>query len=364
MRIGIIGCGMIAQIMHIPYVAELPEVELYALCDPAERRVQTLADRYAVPHRFGRTHSLIADVGDKLDAAIVLTPPHAHADSVIQLLDEGIPTLVEKPLAVSVEDAEDMVVAAETADVTAMVAYMKRYDPAFERAQDELTEMDTIDLVTAYDVDPDHGRIIEEVYDLIDADLDASFLEESTRQQRADAVSAIGVEDDELATEYAAHLEHACHDINLLRGLFGDVANIDHVDRFADGRYATAHLRYEEETRCILNSGFSNRKWFEEWLRVDGPDRSVTIEYGNPFIRNTPTEVQVRQGTAEFSETTCVPTYDESFKREIRHFIRAVRGEVDVRTPFTDARDDVRLIADLFRVAHGVETFETYGEDD
>lgn len=360
MRIGIIGCGTIAQVMHAPYVAELPNAELYALCDPVESRVHALGDRYDVPHRFGSTEPLIESVGGELDAAIVLTPPHAHADAVIQLLEEGIATLVEKPLAVSIEDAERMTEAADSANVTSMVAYMKRYDPAFERVQSELAEIDDIDLITAYDVDPDHGRIINEVYDLIEGDLPESVIRKSSSKKRSDATSAIGVDDDDLAAQYAAHLEHACHDVNVLRGLFGDVESIDYVDLYADGRYATAHLQYAGGTHCVLDSGFSDRNWFEEWVRVDAADRSVTVEYGNPFIKNTPTEVRVRHGIEEYSETTHIPTYDESFKCEIRHFFRAARGEVDVRTPFEEARDDVRLIADLFRSSIDVDTLGTY----
>lgn len=55
----------------------------------------------------------------------------------------------------------------EAADATAMVAYMKRYDPAYEQAVTAIDDLESIDLVTAYDVDPDHQRIVEEVYDLV-----------------------------------------------------------------------------------------------------------------------------------------------------------------------------------------------------
>ena len=45
MRFGIIGCGLVAQVMHIPYLAELREAELYAFVDPAKGRAETLAGR-------------------------------------------------------------------------------------------------------------------------------------------------------------------------------------------------------------------------------------------------------------------------------------------------------------------------------
>lgn len=360
MRFGIIGCGTIAQVMHIPYVVELPTIELHALVDPALDRAEVLADQYNVAHAFERTEELIESVGNELDAVIVLTPPHTHADTVVQTLDAEIHTLVEKPLAVSPDDANQMVEAAQQTDVTTMVAYMKRYDPAYERALEELEEIDEIDRITAYDVDPDHQRIIEEVYDLVPGDISESFIKESNRARHTDALSAIDTENDTLADNYDWHLEHICHDVNALRGLFGNVERIDYTDVFADGRYATAHLVYEGDNRCVLDSGLSKRKWFEEFIRVDAPDRAITLEYSNAFIKNTPTELNVKEGIEELTDRTHVASHEESFKRELDHFVRCIEGKAEVRTPFKEARDDVRLIADLFRVHQDKGTLGTY----
>ncbi|WP_227378787.1 Gfo/Idh/MocA family protein [Haladaptatus halobius] len=360
MRFAIVGCGTIAQVMHIPYVTELPGIELYALSDPAEDRVEILADRYNVEHGFASVEELLDSVGAELDAIIVLTPPHTHADIVELTLGAEIHTLVEKPLAVSPTDADRMVEAAEASDATSMVAYMKRYDPSYERAQEELAEIEAIDLVTAYDVDPDHVRILDEVYDIVGGTLPEEFIEESAAKRHADALTAIATDDDVLADDFDWHLEHVCHDVNALRGLLGDVERIEHVDVFADGRYATAHLVYEGGVRCVLDSGLSERKWFEQFIRVDAPDRMVNLEFSNPFIKNTPTELTVKQGIEELKERKHVTSYDEAFKREVKHFVRCVRGEAEVRTPFAEARDDVHLIADLFRTYEDALTLGSY----
>lgn len=349
MRFGIIGCGSIAQIMHIPYVVEIPDAELYAIADPSADLVSALGDRYNVENRFISADDMIAGVGDELNAVIVLTPPSQHADIVEATLEAEINTLVEKPLAVSPADADRMVGAAEASDATAMVAYMKRYDPAYEQAAAEIEAVDEIDRVTAYDVDPDHGQIIDEVYDLVQGDVPDDVIEASQEKRVTDTKAAIGVDDPTLGADYSAHLEHACHDVNVLRGLFGDIKRIEHVDLYADGRYATAHLVYDDGVRCTLDSGFSDRKWFEEFVRIDAPDRAIRLEFGNPYIKNVPTELEVKQGIEELSKETRVPSYEESFKREIKHFIACSQVEATVRTPFTEGRDDVRLIADLFR---------------
>ncbi|PSP86397.1 gfo/Idh/MocA family oxidoreductase [Halobacteriales archaeon QS_1_68_17] len=359
MRFGVVGCGTIAQVMHVPYLAELPSVDLAALVDPAGGRVETLADRYGVPGRYRMVDDLVAD-RDDLDAVVVCPPPHTHADVVETTLGAGLHTLVEKPLAARPSDAERMVDAAERSDAVAMVAYMKRYDPAYERAREELFGLDGIDLVTAYDVDPDHGRIIDEVYDLVPGDPPASIIEESVAKRRRDIESAVGTDDDALVDAYDFQIEHVCHDVNVLRGLFGDVERIRHVDVLADGRYLTARLDYEGGVPCVLESGDSDRKWFEEYVRVDGPNGVVRVDFSNPFIRNSPTELQVKRGIEDLADTTYTPAYDEPFKRELERFVACVEGDREVRTTFAEARADVELIADLFRTARNADRFGNY----
>lgn len=349
MRFGIIGCGTIAQIMHIPYVTELPGLELQALVDPATDRVTTLADRYNVPYRYKSTDNLVAERGDQLDAVIVLTPPSQHAAVVETTLGAGINTLVEKPLSVSVEDGDRMVAAAKDTDATAMVAYNKRYAPAVETASKAIDSLDRIDKITTYDVDPNHGRNIDEVYNLVDGSVPEPVIETTEEKQISDSKGVIGTDDTGLADDYHWHLEHICHDVNLLRRLFGAVETISHVDIYADGRYATASLVYEGGRRCTLDSGLSDRKWFEEFVRVDGPEGMVKLEFDDPFIRNSPPSVQIKRGTDGITDKTQTPSYEESFKRELEQFVACVRGDAEVRTTFEEARADVRLIADLFR---------------
>lgn len=354
MRVGIIGCGTVAQAMHIPHAVELPETELAALSDPATDRVETLADRYGVPGRYATAGDLL-DGGEDLNAVVVCTPMQHHAEVVEATLDTGLHTLVEKPLASAPADADRMVAAAEDSDATAMVAYMKRYAPAYERAREAVADLEAIDLVTAYDVDPDHERVLAEVYDLVGGSPPESLLEESAAKRERDAMDAVGTDDAGLAADYNWHLEHVCHDVNLLRGLFGRVEAVDHVDRFADGRYASARLRYGGDLRCHLDSGDSERRWFEQFVRVDAPASVLTLEYDNPFVKNSPASLRVRRGDEALSDETHSGSYEEPFKRELRRFVACARGEREVRTTFAEAREDVRLVADLFRFLDGNE---------
>jgi len=52
LRVGVVGCGMIAQIMHLPYLSELPEFRLTALCDLSRTVVEAMGERFGVAARY------------------------------------------------------------------------------------------------------------------------------------------------------------------------------------------------------------------------------------------------------------------------------------------------------------------------
>lgn len=353
MHFAVVGCGTVAQTMHIPNVVENPDLDLLALLDPDDTRLGVLGDRYNVPHRFADVDAMLSAVGDELDGVIVCTPMHTHRDSSLPIMAADIPVLIEKPLAMTLADADDIVEAAAASAGVCMVAYMKRYSPAYARAKEAITALDTVDLVTTFDTDPSFPELLAEVYDEVPADLSQEFIEESQRTRRAKAAEAIGSEDDELIEAYDFHLEHVCHDVNALRGLFGKVERIEHAAFFADGRYGTAMLRYEDGTRCVLESGVGDRKWFEQFIRVDAPDRMIKLEFDNPLIRNDAPRLRIKRGLDELEERVLTPSYRESFKLELEHFVDCIRGEADVQTGVAEARADLELIIDLFHTHRG-----------
>lgn len=356
-NVGLIGAGSIAQIMHLPYLAEIPSVDLHAVADPGWNVVETLGDRYNIDHRYQDNTLLIDELADELDAVVITTPMHTHADLAVAALEAGLHTFVEKPVAVTPADAERVVSAADESDAVCMVGYMKRYDPGFERFEEEVAAVDTVDLVTSVVIPPDVGSVLAETYDLVRADLDEEFLEESGRERQAQLAEAIGTDDETLTHAYGYHLESICHDINALRGLFGSITQFDYVDVFNDWKYATAQVRYENGARCMLQSGATERKWYDERIRVDAPDRSLSISFSNAFIRNTPSDVRVKQGRDEVEETRHTPSYEEAFKRELEHFVACIQEGIEPRTPPAEATKDVELIADLFCEFAGTDLY-------
>ena len=123
LRIGIVGMGGIGE-THIKAYRQLPDVEVVAIADPAETRLNQMAATYGVTNKYTDYHDLIAR--DDIDAISVGTPNHLHAPVAVAALEAGKHVLSEKPLARSGAEAETMVRAAINAGRVLQVAFNHR----------------------------------------------------------------------------------------------------------------------------------------------------------------------------------------------------------------------------------------------
>jgi predicted dehydrogenase len=133
LRVGVVGCGFAARRHHLPSIDALPELRAVALADSdpaalaraaAGRDVSTHAD--AAP--------LLDDPG--VDVVAVCTPPASHADVAVAALGAGKHVLVEKPLAVGLDEAAAMLDAARVADGLATVGLVYRWHRLYRMARD------------------------------------------------------------------------------------------------------------------------------------------------------------------------------------------------------------------------------------
>ena len=143
-KIGIIGCGKIAQFRHIPEYAANPNVQLVGFYDINQKRSADLAKKYG-----GQAYeSLEALLAADIDAVSVCTPNYVHAEQTITALKAGKHVLCEKPMAGSIQDCEAMLKAAREAGRFLMLGHNQRLAKAHVKAR-ELIESGLIgDIVT------------------------------------------------------------------------------------------------------------------------------------------------------------------------------------------------------------------------
>lgn len=132
-KIGIIGCGKIAQVRHIPEYKKEPDAEIIAYYDLNFQR----AEKLAIEHGGKAYTSIDALLSDPdLDAVSVCTSNETHAEITIRALNAGKHVLCEKPMAINIEDCERMVKVAENVNKTLMIGQNQRFAKAHLIAKD------------------------------------------------------------------------------------------------------------------------------------------------------------------------------------------------------------------------------------
>jgi predicted dehydrogenase len=123
-RVGLIGYGYWGS-KHVRVLAGLPAVELTVI----EHRPDRLREAM-MSFPYIRVASHLGEVQDELDAVVIATPPHSHGPLALRALQAGLHTMIEKPLATSVEAAEALMKTADARDLTLMVGHTFEYNAA------------------------------------------------------------------------------------------------------------------------------------------------------------------------------------------------------------------------------------------
>jgi len=131
-RFALIGAGLFGE-MHARAYASHPEAELAVICDLNGDRAKQVAERYGAARCTDDWREVVQD--RSIEAVSVATPDFAHAEIAVALARAGKHLLVEKPLATTVAECEQMVEAARQAGVKLMVDYHNRWNPVFHEAQ-------------------------------------------------------------------------------------------------------------------------------------------------------------------------------------------------------------------------------------
>ncbi|NMB20752.1 MAG: Gfo/Idh/MocA family oxidoreductase [Firmicutes bacterium] len=127
LKIGIIGCGGIANGKHMPSLAKLENVEMVAFCDIEVARAEKAAQDYGV--QGSRVYEDYRELLDKesLDVVHICTPNNSHAEITVASLEAGMHVMCEKPMAKTAAEAREMLAAAERTGKKLTIGYQSRY---------------------------------------------------------------------------------------------------------------------------------------------------------------------------------------------------------------------------------------------
>jgi predicted dehydrogenase len=131
-RTALIGCGGRGR-GQLGELSKLDDVELVAVCDPLPEVRTQAADEHGIERRYDSIEKMLDD--GQIDAVFVTTPAHLNARAALPCLEAGVPTLLEKPPGMHIEETHQLREAAERSGAQAMVGWQRRFDPMVVEAR-------------------------------------------------------------------------------------------------------------------------------------------------------------------------------------------------------------------------------------
>jgi predicted dehydrogenase len=344
LRVGVIGCGTVAQIMWLPNLRQFDEYfELKAICDLSPALTESLGRYYNVSRCFQDYHDLVEE---DLDAVIVLTPG-SHAAPAIAAMESGKHVIVEKPMCYTLREADDMIATSKRCGRHLMVAYMKRYDPGYRYGSECVRSMQGLRYVQVNVLHPSephyfaHHRI-KRFDDVSEATIEALRFDADQL-----AIEAIGSVSERLRFLYLdTFVGSMIHQFNALRGILGSPRECLFTTLWPDEvtyPTITTVFTYDQGPRAVFTWSYlaDLRDYFEE-LAFIGVDSRVRIQFPSPYLRHfpTPVEVQGMENGAEYRKRVNV-SYAEAFKEELLHFHECVHTGQEPLTNASEAKQDI-----------------------
>lgn len=305
LKVGVIGCGAIAQRRHIIEYAANPNVKIVAVCDVVEDRAAAMAEKYGA-EKYTDYKELLKD--ETIDAISVCLPNYLHAPVSIDALNAGKHVLCEKPMATSYEESEAMIKAAKENGKLLMIGHNQRFVASHQKAKQLL---DSGELGKVYSFKTTFGHPGPEGWSV---DGRESWFFDKERA----FIGALG--------------DLGVHKADLIRYLLGEVAE---VGAFVETN-AKEGADVDDNAVCIvkMESGVIGNLT-ASWAYVDGGDNSTVIYTENAVLYleadpNYSLIVQYKTGEVVKYQLEKIQTNEaggQTTSHVINHFVESILND-------------------------------------
>jgi predicted dehydrogenase len=347
-KVGIIGCGEVTQINHLPSLNFLSDLfEVTAISDVSAQVLEGVGTKYNIQKRFLAYRDLVklSDV----DAVLITTPHVYHVEQTLAALEEGKHVLVEKPMAMTLEDADKMIEAQKQTGLIVQVGYMRRYATAFIEAVSRVKNLDGIRLARVHDVIGWNALMISPTSKVIRGnDVPQHIIDMGNQLAQEKIFAAIGDTPKDLNTTYNILLGLSTHDISAMRELLGMPEGVLYAAQRSGGLYITAAFDYGDFV-CHFETGIDDIARFDCHLEVYGKSQILRVEYQSPYIRHQATKLKIINAKPESNLHSEVihPNFEDNFTQEWKAFYQNVTTGTKPKTSPEDYRQDLELFSQM-----------------
>jgi predicted dehydrogenase len=337
LRIGILGCGPIAQFAHLESTQKARNAVLQAVCDADEGLAQRFGTFYDARRIYTDYAAMLAD--PEVDAVILATSDAFHVPGAIQALAAGKHVLCEKPIALDVAEVLRLQEAVRASGKVLQIGHMLRFDQGIESARDFIRdEMGEMLALKAWYCDSTHR------YTNTDAIQPMPIL--GTR-----ALKPSG--DPKANKERYFMLAHGSHLVDLARFLAGPIKTLEARLRKRYGAHCWfIHTEFESGAMGHLELTLPLRMDWHEGFQVYGQNGSVLAKTFNPWYYRS-SEVDIFR-EADGAYHRVLGADGHFYRRQVEGFADTVLDGAPMRG--ADIEDGVASVRAMAAVAESVRT--------
>ena len=360
LRVGIIGAGEVAQVIHLPTLSLLSHLyTVVAICDISQQSVDLCAQKYHI----GKATTSAQDLFDdrSIDVIFNLTSDEYHETYTIAALRAGKHVMLEKPLTLSVESAERIIEAEKEAEKSArvFVGYMRRYAPSFVNAfKREVAGIDRILYARCRGIVGPNAYFVSQSGTFVQKFTDIPSEASGEKKKLLDGLIEEAFDSTDGVTKaqynYCRFLGSlGSHDLSLMREVLGMPDSVSGVS--VNEPFYSAILNYVDKDghgfSATYETGIDAVARFDSHLAVYGDKKTVSIQYDTPFVKGLPIKVRVDERN-EFDEVVTreiLSSYDDAYTAELTELHACLTEGREIKTTAEDAINDLRLFRMFYR---------------
>lgn len=369
LRVGIIGAGEVAQVIHLPTLTLLSHLyQIISICDISLPVAQHCASKFHIPTATSDPSAVIT--GPAVDVVFVLTSDEFHAEYTIAALAAGKNVMVEKPLTLSLPAAQRIIDAERTSRGRVFVGYMRRYAPSFTGAfLREVASIPKILYARVRDMSGPNAFFVNQS-GTFQVRPDPKDISTSATQERDRLLEGLyreafpgapnGVVTDEMK-KYCRFLGSlGSHDLSLMREALGGVVDSIEGVSVNDPFYSAIFTFPSSSTTdsrdnfsVTYESGIDSIPDFDAHLAIYGSNKRVSIQYDSPYVKGLPIKVRVEE-VNEYGEKQVreiLSSYEDAYTAELTEMYECFVNGRDIKTSAEDAVEDLRLYDAMYRKA-------------
>ncbi|KXJ97327.1 hypothetical protein Micbo1qcDRAFT_200035 [Microdochium bolleyi] len=349
LNVGLIGCGEIAQVVHIPTLGFLRACyQITYLCDVSDNALKHCAAGIASRPRTTRDPAELCASPD-VDVVIVCSSDEYHAAHAVLALQNDKYVLIEKPLALNKRDAHTVINAQRKSKGKAMVGYMRRYAAAFEDATREIGGLDKILYARVRDIIGPNSVFVDQSGTFPSKFTDFRSEDSVDKAERAKEQVKTALETECNLQEPSPTIQRmwrvlgglGSHDLSLMREVFGMPDEI--VGASLGYPFWNVLFKYPNFT-VSYESGLDKVPRFDAHLEIYSAEKTIRIQYDTPYVKGLPVTMHiVENASGAYRETIVRKTYEDPYTLELKRLYELVVEDKPVKTTPEDALQDLEV---------------------